>query len=108
MPPMRLSRLDPLACSMRPPVRNSEVFTTMWWMIEKTTRGDAGDGEEPEPHDHVADLADDRERQDPPDVVLRDGAEDADDHRRAGEHEQQRGRSCCRAGRTAVWVRMIA
>ena len=37
MPPMRLSRLEPLACSTRPPTRNSEVFTTMWWIIEKTT-----------------------------------------------------------------------
>jgi len=52
---------------------------------------DGGDREEPQAHDHVADLADDREREHTSNVVLRDRTEDADDHGDSGDHEQQ----CC-------------
>jgi hypothetical protein len=34
IPPMRLRRLEPLAWSTRPPMRNSAVLATMWWTIE--------------------------------------------------------------------------
>ena len=38
--------------------------------------------------DHVADVADQGERQQPFDVALRDGAEDADEHRQQCRHHQ--------------------
>ena len=37
MPPIRLRRLEPLAWSTSPPMRNSPVLMMMWWIIEKTT-----------------------------------------------------------------------
>ena len=52
---------------------------------EQDRTGDARHREQPEAHEHVADLADDVERQDPLDVVLGQRAGDADDHRDAGD-----------------------
>ena len=52
--------------------------------------GNSGEREQREPEDHVADVADDVERQHPPQVVLGECSEHADDHREPGEHEQQR------------------
>ena len=51
--------------------------------------GQPGHGEQPERHHDVADLADDVEGEDPLEVLLGDGAEDADDHRQPGEDEDQ-------------------
>ena len=52
--------------------------------------GHTGDREQPEAHDHVADLADDVERQDPLDVVLGDGTEHTDHHRQPGDGRSRR------------------
>ena len=54
--------------------------------------GQPGDREQPEAHDDVADLGDDVEGEDPLDVLLGDRPEHADDHRRAGDDEDQRRR----------------
>ena len=47
---------------------------------EQHCTGHTGHGEQPEPHDHVPDLAHHVERQDALDVVLGQRAEDADDY----------------------------
>ena len=51
--------------------------------------GEPGQREQPERQHHVADLADDVERQDPLHVLLGDGTEDANDHREHGDDQDQ-------------------
>ena len=74
---------------------------------EQHRGGDPGDGEQAQPEEHVADLADDVEAQDPLHVVLGDRAQDADDHRQPGE-PRSAGSIHRRSGTCSVWVRMIA
>ena len=52
--------------------------------------GDAGKGEQAEAHQHVADLADDVERQDAFDVVLGERTGHADHHRQSRQGEDER------------------
>ena len=59
---------------------------------EQHGAGDTGNGEQPETHQHVADLADDVERQNALHVVLGEGSGDADQHRDPGDDQDHRAR----------------
>ena len=108
MPPRRVSRLEPPACSMRPPVRKRPVFATMWWIVYSTAAASPATVNSAEAHDHVADVADDLERQDALHVALGDGTEHAHQHRGPAPARAGGWPAGCVSGNSRVWVRMMA